>query len=163
MLELDLKQVVPVEEMTGGDKKDIASLKEMLKEAENYLKSHQWCPEIEKIYFGFGVGDVVAVFLFKFKEKIRGTDEFLWVVVGDLPPAYFVVDRAPNPKEALEAYCEMVEDWVNAVRNKTSLKDVYPVAASPTEEHAQMLSSRIKLLREDIIPQYGKEYEKKFY
>ncbi|MDD5010737.1 MAG: hypothetical protein PHQ00_01285 [Phycisphaerae bacterium] len=163
MCKLDMKQVVPIEEMAGRDKKDIASLKEMLKEAENYLKSFKWCPEIEKIYFGFGIGGVIAVFLFKFKEKIQETDEFLWVVVGDLPPAYFVVDEASNPKEAIETYCELMEDWVNAVRNKTSLKNVYPVVASPTEEHAQMLSSRIKLLREDIIPQYGKECEKKFY
>lgn len=163
MCKLDMKQVVPVEEMTGGDKKDIALLKEMLEEAVNYLKSFKWCPEIEKIYFGFGIGKIVAVFLFKFKEKIKGTDEFLWVVVGDLPPAYFVVDETPNPKEALKAYCELMEDWVKAVRSGASLEDIYPIAVPPTEEYARMLSSRIESLRNDIIPQYGKEYEKKFY
>jgi len=163
MCKLNMKQLVPIEEMNGGDKKDIRLLKKMAVEATNFLKSHKWCPEIEKIYFGFGIGGIVAVFLFKFSEKNKGTDEFLWVVVGDLPPAYFVVDCAPNPKEALETYCELMEDWVSAVRNKTSLEDVYPVGVSPTEEYARMLSSRIESLRSDIIPQYGKEYEKKYY
>lgn len=161
MQKLDMNQVVPIEQMSGGDKKDIRLLKKMVVEATNYLKSHKWCPEIEKIYFGFGIGGIVAVFLFKFVEKIQRTDEFLWVIVGDLPPAYLVIDNSPTPKEALEGYCELMEDWVNAVRNGTSLKEVYPVAASPTLEHAKMLSSRIELLRNDILPQYGKEYEKK--
>jgi len=158
--ELDMKQVVPVEEMKGDCEKDTNLLKEMLEKAINYLESYKWCPEIEKIYFGFGIGKIVAVFLFKFKGKIKDSDdEFLWVVVGDLPSAYLVIDNAPSPKEALEGYCELMEDWVNAVRNGTSLKDVYPVAASPTEEHARMLSSRINSLRRDIIPQYGLPFE----
>ncbi len=158
----DMKQVVPVEEMTGGDKEDITLLKQMLEEATNYVTSYKWCPEIKERYFGFGVGGIVAAFLFRFSEKIEG-DEFLWVVVGDLPPAYFVVDCAPNPKEALEAYCELMEDWVNAVKNGTSLDDVYPVAVEPTAEHARMLSSRIDSLRKDIIPEYGKSHVTKVY
>lgn len=151
MCKLDMKQVVPVEEMTGGDKKDIRLLKKMVVEATNYLKSYKWCPEIEKIYFGFGIGGIVAVFLFKFSKKIKGTDEFLWVVVGDLPSAYFVIDRANNPKEALEAYCEIMEDWVAAVKNGTSLDEVYPVDVPPSSEYAGLLNSRISFLREKII------------
>lgn len=154
-----MKQVVPVEEMRGDCEEDTALLKIMLEEAINYLKSHKWCPEIEKIYFGFGIGKIVAVFLFKFSEKIKGTDEFLWVIVGDLPSAYLVIDNSPSPKEALEGYCEIMEDWVNAVRNSASLKDVYPVKVPPTEEYARMLSSRIESLRSDVIPQYGKPYK----
>ena len=85
-----MKQVVPIEEMKGNGEEDTVLLKAMLEEAANYLKSHKWCPEIEETYFGFGVGGIIAVFLFKFKKKIEGTDDFLWVVAGDLPPAYFL-------------------------------------------------------------------------
>jgi len=158
MSEPDMKQVVPVEEMRGDCEEDTTLLKEMLEQATNYLKSHKWCPEIEEKYFGFGVGGIVAVFLFKFNKKIEGTDDFLWVVVGDLPLAYFVVDSANNPKEALEAYCELMEDWAAAVTNGTSLDEVYPVNVPPTSEYAKMLSSRICFIREEIIPEYGKSY-----
>lgn len=152
----DMKTVVPVEQMAGGDEEDTALLKEMLKEAITYLTSHSWCPEIAEKYFGFGVGGIVAVFLFRLSKKIQGTDEFLWVVVGDMPSVYLnIVDEAENPKDALLTYCELMDDWVAAVRNKTPLDKVYPVRAAPTLEHADMLSSRMQSLREDIIPQYG--------
>jgi hypothetical protein len=82
----------------------------------------------------------------------------LWVVTGDLPPAYFVTDSAINPKEALEVYCELMEDWVKAVENDTSLDDVYPIAVPATQEYADLLNKRIKFIKEEIIPQYGKSY-----
>jgi hypothetical protein len=62
MAEIDMKQVVPIKEMKGDSKEDDVLLKELLERAINYLKSHEWCPEIEEIYFGFGVGGIIAVF-----------------------------------------------------------------------------------------------------
>lgn len=158
MSEPDMRKVVPVNKMRDGDAQDEILLRKMFEEATTYLKSHKWCPEIEETYFGFGVGGVIAVFLFKLKKKINDADDYLWVVAGDLPPAYFVADRATNPKEALEVYCELMDEWVEAVTKGTSLDDVYPVNVPPTPEYAKMLSSRIEFVRENIIPEYGKLY-----
>ena len=154
----DLKKVVSVKEMKGDNEEDTALLKNMLKEAINYLKSHSWCSEITEKYFGFGVGKIVGVFLFRLGEKVNDVDEFLWVIVGDLPSAYLVVDKANNPQEALEVYCELMEDWAAAVTNGTSLDDVYPINVPPTSEYAEMLSSRIEFIRKKIIPEYNKSF-----
>ena len=130
-------------------------LHEMLAEAERYLKAHSWCVEIVDRYLGFGVGGVIAVFLFKFGERIKGTDDFLWVVVGDLPSAYFVVDDAPSPNAALETYCDLMEEWVEAVLAGEPVDDVFPVSADATAKNAEMLKSRLGFLRSKIAPASG--------
>ena len=88
-----------------------------------------------------------SLFLFRFAEEVRGMDEYLWVVVGDLPSAYFVADDAPTPRSAAEVYCRLMQDSVSTVLRKAPLKapldDVYPVQANATEEMALKLDSRL--------------------
>ena len=85
MTRVDLRRLVPVSEMRGFDASDTAELERMLAEAERYLASHDWCPPIKSRHFGFGIGGVVAVFLFTFEKRIKDRDDCVWVVVGDLP------------------------------------------------------------------------------
>lgn len=49
-----------------------------------------------------------------------GTPGALWVVAGDLPSAYLVTDAAPTATAtaALAIYCSLMQDWVEAVREK---------------------------------------------
>jgi hypothetical protein len=78
----------------------------MMARARDYLAAHRWCESIDAEYFGFGVGGVVAVCLFR--VTLTGGDrEWLWVVEGDVPSAYLVTDRAPTPSTALEVYVEL--------------------------------------------------------
>lgn len=79
-------------------------------------------------------------------------DEQLWVVVGDLPSAYLVTDVSPDAIAALGVYCELMEDWANAVLQETPLNEVFPVSARPTVENAHALLTRVKCLRDGIIP-----------
>ncbi|MCL4694835.1 MAG: hypothetical protein KJ060_20260, partial [Candidatus Hydrogenedentes bacterium] len=131
---------------------ETAELRGMLRDAESYLRSFDWCPSFVERDLGYGLGEVIALFLFKLGEKIHGVDDQLWVVVGDLPSAYFVCDDAETPAAALEVYCGLMEDWAQAVLNGSSLDDVFPVSAEPTPEHASMLLSRTKFIRERLIP-----------
>jgi len=76
----------------------------------------------------------------------------LWVIVGDLPSAYLVVETDDSPADAMERYCGLMEDWIAAVRDGTSLQDVFPVTADPTPESALLLEKRIAFLLAEIIP-----------
>src|SRR5256885_471720 len=87
---VDLGCLTLVGKMTGEDAAETEQLREMLARAEAYLRSFQWCPPIAERYIGFGIGGVIALFLFKMERAINNTDEWLWVVGGDLPSAYFV-------------------------------------------------------------------------
>ena len=116
------------------------------------MKSFKWCPPIRERMFGCGVGGVVAVFLFKFVTKISGTDDSLWVIEGDVPSAYLVTDNAPDSASALTVYCNMMDEWAEAILNGFALDSVFPVAAPLTVEMATMLLSRTKFIREQVVP-----------
>lgn len=144
--------VVEIGKMHGEDEDDTSLLIALHQQAENYIRSFIWCLGIRESYFGVGIGGVIAAFLFRIAPKAPA-DEWLWVITGDIPPAYLVTDSAADPIEALQRYCEVMEEWVNAVRAGGSMDGVFPVAAPADEAHASTLAGRLAMLREDIIPQ----------
>jgi hypothetical protein len=141
-----------VQKIQGEDEEDTRLLREMAEQARDYVTSFDWCPPIVREWLAAGVGGVVAIFLFEFARKIEGTDDKVWVIVGDVPPAFKAVEPDDTPQSVLEGYCFLMDDWVTAVRTGGDFDDVFPVAAAPTEEHADMLESRLATLREEIVP-----------
>jgi hypothetical protein len=147
----DLSAVVKAEALQGEDARETQQLEIMLGRAREYVESSCWCSRILDAYFGFGIGEVVALFLFEVEIQ-TGAREWLWVVEGDLPSAYLVTDHAPNPRAALQVYCELMEEWAAAVQNRLPLDQVFPVKAPADAAHAAMLRKRIALLREQVLP-----------
>ena len=152
--EIDYKKLVRTTDLVGENEKDTMLLKSMFLEASKFLKSFRWCEEIEESYFGLGVGGVVAVFLFKIIPSQKSVDEWLWVIVGDLPSAYIVIDDAPNAACALDSYIEEMSRWVKAVELSSPIDDLMPVNAPPTLEYANQLESRLGFLRKEILSGY---------
>lgn len=150
---LDTRRLVPIDQMTGEDKEETALLTELLQEARDFLTAMPWCQGIRREFYGLGIGGVVGVFLFEITAK-KGVDNPLWVICGDLPCAYLVTDQAPTPTAALRLYCELMSDWIAAVRKGTDLSEVFPVPVEPTKENAKQLEKRIRLLRTKIIPAF---------
>ena len=140
----------------GDDDADTALLRAMAGSARDYISSFDWCPPIGACYLASGVGGIVAIFLFEFTDKIQDTDEQLWVIVGDLPSGYLVVKLEDSPQAALERYCDLMEDWIAAIRDSTPLDKAFPVAAEPTPENAELLERRIAFLLAEIIPRMAK-------
>ena len=150
---VDFSKVVSLERMVGDDEEDTALLRQAHEKARSYLSGFKWCDEIRESYFGLGIGGVVAVFLFRIDAPPH-VDEWLWVIVGDLPSAYLVTEDNDDPVTALETYCCLMAEWVEAVRNQASLDEVYPAGVPTTEANALALASRIEFLRREIIPMY---------
>jgi hypothetical protein len=150
---VDYDHLVPVEEMAGQDFEETEQLRESLEEAKAFLRSHHWCRSIRRELFGLGVGGVVRVFLFELVGD-PGVDEVLWVVTGDVPPAYLVTDGARTPVAALEVYCGLMEAWIDAVRRKADPSEAFPVSVEPTEKNAALLEKRVWFLRREIVPAF---------
>jgi hypothetical protein len=147
------KSLVPTAKMVGEDHEETEQLRAILHEAKGYLLGQKWCRSIRKEYFGLGVGEVVGVFLFEIDGE-PGTRDALWVVAGDLPSAYLVTDAAPTATAALAIYCSLMDDWVEAVREKGDLSELFPIPVEPTEENAAELEGRLNFLRSEIIPAF---------
>jgi hypothetical protein len=150
-MSIDFTRVVPVDQMRGDDDEDTALLKGMATVARDYLSSFAWCSRIIRQWFGTGVGGVVAVFLFEMASSNDDVPPFLWVVVGDVPPAYLVTDDNETPTDALGAYLEEMRVWVERVREGGSLEDVIPVNAPPSRENADALEVRLNMIETEIL------------
>jgi hypothetical protein len=148
------KHVVSLAEMTGDDEEDIQLLREMAEGAQNYLKCFPWCKSIREAYFGDGYGGIVAVFLIRIEPSKADVDEWLWVVFGDVPPAYLVTDLLEKPSQVLLGYMEELSKWVQLAKEGRSSPDVIPVYVPATPENAANLEIRLKILSDDIIPAF---------
>jgi hypothetical protein len=78
----------------------------------------------------------------------------LWVVFGDIPPAYLVTDECKTPSQVLEAYIEEVSKWVKLAKRGKSSESVIPVYVSATPENAEDIARRLNLLRTLVLPAF---------
>ena len=157
---VDSSKVIPAHRLQGDDAEDTAKLRSLLDEARTYLGGFSWCESITDEYFGIGVGGIVAVFLFKIRPATADADEWLWVVVGDLPPAYIVTDEARNPAAALDAYIGEMERWAEAVEKGDAVEDLIPVNVPPTLENAQRLRKRLAFLDREVLRHHVNDLRK---
>ncbi|MGD1106691.1 MAG: hypothetical protein ABR865_06565 [Terracidiphilus sp.] len=149
--ELPVRGVIPIDQLFG-DEENTRLLLEMASKAQSYISKFSWCRSVRETYFGDGYGKVVAVFFFHIEPSRPDVDEWLWVVVGDLPSAYLVIDACKTPSQALEGYIGEMSEWVKLAKEGRSSKDVIPVNAPATPESAGMLEARLKVLSERIVP-----------
>ena len=152
--ELPVSGVIPIDQILGDDAEDTRLLREMASKAHRYISNFAWCRSVREVYFGDGYGGIVAVFFFHIEPSRPEVDEWLWVVVGDLPSAYLVTDNCKTPSQSLERYIDVMSEWVELAKEGRSSEDVIPVNAPATPESAKMLEGRLTVLREKIVPAF---------
>ncbi len=130
---------------------DSPEVARMAADAQGFLQSHRWCGEVIAGRLGFALAGIIGVFQFELVPTRRGVDDCLWVVVGDLPPAYLVCDDAPTWQGALAGYADEMRRWISAVRCGSDLAEVIPVNAPPNEEHATLLEDRLGFIEANLI------------
>lgn len=130
-----------------------ATLK-LYQEATGYLTFFSWCKCIKSAYVGILVPGVVGVFLFEIEPNRDGVDSWIWVIVGDLPPAYITCEDSPNPACALDAYIGAMSEWVSAAHSGASVASLIPVNVAANVENADALDKCLKFLDERILSEY---------
>lgn len=153
----DLTKVVEWSNFIAAQKQDVEDMLGMHQEAQEFLEYYDWCSAIKETFCGLMYPGIVAVFLFRIATAGPDVDEWVWVVVGDLPPAYLTVEECPNPATALDGYNGAMQEWVDAATKGKSVADIIPVNVPATPEHAAMLRSRIEFLEENILSLYQED------
>jgi len=120
----------------------------MAEEARDFLEGRNL--HRNELFFGGGVGGIVAIFLAHVRDGAFETSS--WVVVGDLPPALISTSQNDTAAKALLAYIALMRGWVHTVEEGTAPPEAAGVSAPADEEHASMLTSRLDMLEEDIYP-----------
>ena len=144
--------VLPLESMQGISTEDGELLKSMAKDAESFLHSFPWCRSVERRYFGAGIGGVIGIFLFEIVPATTDVDRWIWVIVGDLPPAYLVTSECKTPSETLRGYIYEMRRWVDLAEKGHTSPDVIPVNVPATPESARELGRRLEYLQVNVLP-----------
>jgi len=117
-----------------------------------YIESFKWCGNVKNSSLYLNLGSVICIFLFEIDNLASKDDNFLWIVVGDLPSMYLDVYGSKTTVEVLERYSGLARDWISNVESNLSVEDCYPFEVGPTKEMAQMLKKRIRQIEESIMP-----------
>lgn len=149
-----MEKVVPVESLKGRSTYDVEELLYFHDEAAAFLKGFSWCGRIEEGFAGICVPGLVGVFLFRFDPAGNDVEPWVWVITGDLPPAYLTTENAPNPACALDGYIGAMQSWVRAVREGRPVTGEIPVSAPATAPYADLLEARLTLLDQEVLPRY---------
>jgi hypothetical protein len=158
-MSIDWSTVTPLKSYDFEDEEE-ERVRRLVERSTTYLNSFPWCECVDDLYIGIAIADKLLVSLVRIAPARKGIDEILWVVVGDLPSAYLVIDRAPNPACALRAYVELMTEWCDAAERGDRVDDLIPVNVPPTKEWASELRSRLTFLDEKILlPYYQDQLE----
>ena len=144
MTEIEIDTLTEIEE--------IQSILSLYYDAREYLESFDWCISMKKVWYDkdHGIYKKIGIFLFEIQPINDTVDNFIWVIVGDLPSAY--LDKSiTTGHDALKVYCELMQEWVDNVKNGKSLNECYPVPVDPTFENADLLSKRISFIRRELL------------
>jgi hypothetical protein len=144
--ELIASELVLTQDLEGDDEQDSFLLRKMSEEAKHYISSFSWCSEIRNSYFGGGVGGIFAVFLFYIRPGRPNVESWIWIVVGDIPPAYLPVSDCKSPGEVFKNYIRGMTRWVELARlgrTGTPEDGVPPVNVPATPEWAEKLGQRL--------------------
>ncbi len=131
-----------------GDHDNFSTL---LEGAKKEITFYDWCLRIEETYVGLYESEILGVFLFRIKPSREDVDEWVWVIVGDIPPIYITCEQSPNPVCAVDSYIGAMREWVEAVKNGEALDKVVPVEVEPSIENALMLQNRLEILNKHIV------------
>jgi len=119
--------------------------------AERFLAGQRWCARVLRVTPVFAVAGVLGVFRCSLVPSDPAADVMVWVVVGDLPPAYLAHEPGDSWQDALRGYAEEMGEWVSAVGAGASVDDLIPVNVPATREYADMLASRLEFIRTRLV------------
>jgi hypothetical protein len=158
--DLPVTGVVPVDAIVGEDEEDTTLLRKMAHEADEYIRSFPWCRRVSRSFFAGGVGGIFAVFLFNIDPARPEIDKWIWIMVGDMPPAYLPLEDARTAAEVFNTYMQGMTKWVHLARQGrqgTAEDGVPPVNVPATAEWADKLEKRLHLLRFVVKPFFEDE------
>jgi hypothetical protein len=120
------------------------------KQAAAFVGGFAWCRAVTQCQLAFAVAGILGVFRVDLEPGV-GADPTVWVVVGDLPPAYLAFEPTDTWQDALDGYVSEMRVWVEAARTGGDVADLIPVNVPPTAEYAEQLVRRLDFIQRNLL------------
>lgn len=124
---------------------------ELARQAEQFLNGFRWCRRVLEADLAWAAAGVLGVFRMRIDPAREDIDAVVWVVTGDLPPAYLAYTPEDTWQDAIRGYVDEMHRWVEAAKAGRKVSDLIPVNVAPTPENAARLESRLVFLRTNIL------------
>jgi len=147
--------LVPSQEIVGDDETDTALLRKMAADAEVFISSFPWCSSVLESFFGDGIGGIFSIFFFHIRPTRPDVDPWIWIMIGDVPPAYLPLTDCKSPTEAFRTYMRGVSKWVELARKGqvgTPAEGVPPLNIPSTPEWAERVNQKLYGLTLTVQP-----------
>ena len=125
-------------------------VQEFAQRAIAFVRGFRWCRDVTACTLGFAVAGVLGIFRVDLVPG-EGADPTVWVIVGDLPPAYIAFEPDDSWQDALRGYVEETRLWTEAAATGGDVSELIPVNVPPTPEYAAMLSGRLDFLERHLL------------
>lgn len=143
VIRLDLEHVSVIPE----------DVKEAYDKAREFLEYYDWVESINDTFLGAAFSGILYIYLFEITSLREDVEPWIWVIVGDVPPAYLTCDDATTPYEALDSYIGAMQEWVIAAKAGKSVANLIPVNVPATYESGISLESRLIFIDTKILPE----------
>lgn len=157
MTTVDTSRMININDLASSRLEHVDELVALSNRAKAFLESHPWCKRIVRGMFDRGWGYIIAVFYFTIEPAHDDVPNHVWVIVGDLPPAYIDVESNPNGACAIDGYVLEMQRWVDQVLEGRSVAERIPVNVPPTKEWAERLQGRLQIIREEVLAPHDEE------
>jgi len=114
-----VRPFVPGKEEKGSDT--------LVKRANEFLDGFAWAQRLKNLRVAHLVPGAFGLFVIELSPLSPGIDQYIWVVVGDLPPAYLSSEYTESPREALDGYMGEMQAWAEAVEKGKPIDVLIPV------------------------------------
>lgn len=152
--------LVPSHNILGDDNTDTAILRKMAADADGFIRTHPWCAAVLDSFFGDGIGGIFAVFFFHIRPSRPDVDPWIWIMVGDVPPAYLPLTDCDSPAAAFRMYMRGMSKWVALARKGrtgTAADGVPPLRIPSTPEWAERVNQKLYGLTLTVQPLFDDE------
>lgn len=144
--------LVPISELASAGIEHADEVIELAERAQAYLGSMSWCDRIVNGWLGEAWGYILGAFYFEMVPSQPDVLSFIWIVVGDVPPAYISDEYASTSLEVIEGYVAEMQEWVDRVLSGRPIDDsVIPVNVPPEKVWAERLGARLNLIRSEVL------------
>jgi hypothetical protein len=149
-MKLDTKNMIPITSLKN-DNSGKYSLYQMAQDAKKFVSSHRWVERVFDGYLAKGFDGSIGIFYFEVLPKSKKLDSEIWVITGDLPPAYLSTEDIPTAANALDSYIIEMRMWLSAVKRGEPVDELIPVNAPPNEKNAKILKERLDFLEKNVV------------